>query len=374
MTNNLFLLMNKNKPVALLEENRAFGELSYSVKETYDVYMPYGSKDINRWLDNRQAAKHRKHLKELMIRCGCYDKNGFINTTHCTSLNDTFWVKSEKSDLKWEDVSLYTNPFDDTIARIAFDGVGLFGEQFSSTSPELTTEGSFEKCWIRENDNIYMVKRGSSGSVNAGMEPYSEALVSQLTTAIGCQAVNYELVYHHKHLASKCKLFTSEQYGFVPMAAYSNNKATIQSVIDITHKLNCEEDFRRMLVVDAICYNIDRHAGNYGFIVNNDTGELLKLAPLFDHNYALLPQMMEDDDVDEYMSLQGPKIGEDFTQTAIEVMTPDIQKELIKLKQFEYQSPGFDFPKWRLEFVNDLKNKQINAILDGYSKNKNRQS
>ena len=70
--------MNKNKPVALLEENRAFGELSYSVKETYDVYMPYGSKDINRWLDNRQAAKHRKHLKELMIRCGCYDKNGFI--------------------------------------------------------------------------------------------------------------------------------------------------------------------------------------------------------------------------------------------------------------------------------------------------------
>ena len=44
-------------------------------------------------------------------------------------------------------------------------------------------------------------------------------------------------------------------------------------------------------------------------------------------------------------------------------MTPDIQKELIKLKQFEYQSPGFDFPKWRLEFVNDLKNKQINAIF-----------
>ena len=82
--------------------------------------------------------------------------------------------------------------------------------------------------------------------------------------------------------------------------------------------------------------------------------------------------MMEDDDVDEYMSLHGPKIGEDFTQTAIEVMTPDIQKELIKLKQFEYQSPGSDFPKWRLDVVNDLKNKQINAILDGYSKNKNR--
>ena len=368
MTNNLFLLMNKNKPVALLEENRAFGELSYSVKETYDAYMPYGSKDINLWLDNRQAAKHRKHLKELMIRCGCYDKNGFINTTHCTSLNDTFWVKSEKSDLKWEDVSLYTNPFDDTLARIAFDGVGLFGEQFSSTSPELTTDGSFEKCWIRENNNIYMIKRGSSGSVNAGMEPYSEALVSQLTTAIGCRAVNYELVYYHKHLASKCKLFTSEQYGFVPMAAYSNNKATIQSVIDITHKLNCEEDFRRMLVIDAICYNIDRHAGNYGFIVNNDTGELLRLAPLFDHNYALLPRMMEHDDVAEYMSLQGPRIGDDFTQTAIEVMTPNIQRELIKLKQFEYQSPGFDFPQWRLEFVNELKNKQINAILDGYSK------
>ena len=56
---------------------------------------------------------------------------------------------------------------------------------------------------------------------------------------------------------------------------------------------------------------VDRHAGNYGFLVENATGEILRMAPLFDHNMACLPMMMETDDFDEYISLIGPKIDID---------------------------------------------------------------
>ena len=61
-----------------------------------------------------------------------------------------------------------------------FEGLGLYGVQMSSTSPELTTDGSFRKCWKKEDGVIYLYKRGISGAYNAGLEPYCEALASEI--------------------------------------------------------------------------------------------------------------------------------------------------------------------------------------------------
>lgn len=77
-----------------------------------------------------------------------------------------------------------------------------------------------------------------------------------------------------------------------------------------------DESFREMIVMDAVMANVDRHAGNYGFLVDNDTGEILRMAPLFDQNMACLPMMMEHDDFDEYLSMIGPKIGASFVSIA----------------------------------------------------------
>ncbi|MER2190316.1 MAG: hypothetical protein ABS951_05095 [Solibacillus sp.] len=42
-----------------------------------------------------------------------------------------------------------------------------------------------------------------------------------------------------------------------------------------------------MLVIDYIIDNVDRHSFNWGFQVNTDTGDLVGLHPLLDHNCAL---------------------------------------------------------------------------------------
>ena len=78
---------------------------------------------------------------------------------------------------------------------------------------------------------------------------------------------------------------------------------------------------------------------------------------------ACLPMMMEADDFEEYVNAIGPKIGTDFVQIARAVMTPAIRAKLIDLKDFEYADPGFDYPKWKLDAVNRLKNRQIEALL-----------
>ena len=118
-----------------------------------------------------------------------------------------------------------------------------------------------------------------------------------------------------------------------------------------------------MVVMDAVCANVDRHAGNYGFLVRNDTGEVVRMAPLFDQNMALLPYLMEHDDFEEYFAAQGPKIGRSFIGMARALLTPDMRRRLIALKDFEYEDPGFGYPAWKLEVANRLKRQQIDTIL-----------
>ena len=179
----LYQLMNKDVVVATYKEQKGLADFSYEEVERLDSYLPYGFIDINDWIDGRQVAKHRNSIEKLMRELGMTTRHDFIGMVRCLSLTDTFWMKREDESLTWNDVSLYQNPFDDVIARIAFDGTGMYGRRNSPTSPEFATSGSFAKCWIRENNQIFLLKRGSTGYANAGFEPYSEKLASDLLDA-----------------------------------------------------------------------------------------------------------------------------------------------------------------------------------------------
>lgn len=102
-------------------------------------------------MEGRRAPKHRAHIEELLKECGCDTLDGFIRVSHALTLNDTFWVKGASSQEQWKDVSLYKNEFNEVVSRIAFEG-GMYGEQFSSTSPEYGTNGMYAKCWVRNQN------------------------------------------------------------------------------------------------------------------------------------------------------------------------------------------------------------------------------
>ena len=254
-----YQLMNKDNVVAVYEEVERIENFSYELLENRGQYLPYGFTTINEWIDGRQIAKHRRSIEVLMRQLGLDDRHNFIGMVRCLSLTDTFWMKPEDEDLTWADISLYRNPFDDVVAHIAFDGTGMFGRQNSPTSPEFATSGSFAKCWVRESDEIFMLKRGSEGAANAGFEPYSEVFASQLLEAAGIEHVPYTVVQFHKKLASKCPLFTSEDEGFVGAYRFFDHPIEIEEMLEFTKQHGCEERFREMVVMDAVMFNTDRH-------------------------------------------------------------------------------------------------------------------
>ena len=58
---------------------------------------------------------------------------------------------------------------------------------------------------------------------------------------------------------------------------------------------SCISELNDLMVFDFIIENKDRHFSNFGFLVNNDTGEIKGLAPIFDNGYSLLNFEMEED-------------------------------------------------------------------------------
>lgn len=48
------------------------------------------------------------------------------------------------------------------------------------------------------------------------------------------------------------------------------------------------DTYADMIIFDSIILNTDRHFGNFGYLINNNTGEYLRPAPLFDNGNSLL--------------------------------------------------------------------------------------
>ena len=360
----LYLLLNKNQKLDYFCVDVVF--VTINIAEKYiKLSSWYG--DLDTFIQNRRAPKHRENIEKLLQQSGCNTLSGFLNISHALSLIDTFWVKDEHSNLDWEAVSLFTHPFNEVIAKTAFEG-GLHGQQLSTTSPEYGTDGSFAKCWIRENETIKMLKRGSSGASNAGLEPYSEFYASQLVSKFTSNFVNYDLRTKDNRLCSVCDIFTSEDYGFIPYAAVDWGNTSVMQVLRNMKDLGFVDEVKTMFVIDALIMNADRHKNNFGFIIDNKTLEIQAMAPLFDHNLALMPYAIDADELtfdSEYYREHGPRIGDEWVKAAAMCLTSKTRKLLIDLHDFKFEKHRkLNLPDWRLESLTVMLHDTIEAILE----------
>ena len=360
----LYLLLNKTQKIAKFSVDEVFDTIT--IEEQY-IKLPSWYGDLDTFIQNRRAPKHRENIEKLLQQSGCNTLSGFLNISHALSLIDTFWVKDEYSNLDWEAVSLFTHPFNEVIAKTAFEG-GLHGQQLSTTSPEYGTDGSFAKCWIRENETIKMLKRGSSGASNAGLEPYSEFYASQLVSKFTSNFVNYDLRTKDNRLCSVCDIFTSEDYGFIQYAAVDQRNTSVMQVLRNMKDLGFVNEVRTMFVIDALIMNADRHKNNFGFIIDNKTLEIQAMAPLFDHNLALMPYAIDADELtfdSEYYREHGPRIGDELVKAAAMCLTSKTRKLLSDLHDFKFEKHRkLNLPDWRLESLTVMLHDTIEAVLE----------
>ena len=263
----------------------------------------------------------------------------------------------------WRDVSLYQNDFVEIIAEAALNG--FFSEQNlpSSPSPEFTTDGNYAKCWKRELDGIYLYK---AGSATYELEPLSEYLAAQISSILCPDAVPYDMRFHHGRLVSTCPLFTSESIGLAKTATITHEERSISGLLEYFRSIGSEDSFRRMMILDAIILNTDRHLGNFGVLFDTDTMQVTTMAPVFDNNRSLLFDLDADqlEHAERYIARLTPRLGSDFIVVAKALMTDEIRNDLKNLYGFAFQEhPQIPVADNRLEKLSGIVNGQIRQLI-----------
>lgn len=372
--NRMYYLMNKDRVISSFEIKRDENFPDISRFEIVEVSgkLPIGFKDINVWIETRKGSTHNAHLQLIMKRLCCYDNEGFISATHAASVNDAFWIKNAEENLSWKQISLYHNQFTGAVSELAFVGAEQNDISFPFRSPELTCDGSFRKCFRKENkvgefgSDIFLYKRG--GETGNGFEPYCEALASEIAGVISPDnSVSYSPVKLYEKPASRCNLFTNEKYGYASFRKITGGqKRTLSDTFSFFEEIGSEQFFREMLVTDALCFNQDRHSGNYGVLFNNDTLDIIGIAPIFDMNVSLLPNVSTEDfkNIGDILCGYTPKLGEDFTRLGQMGINDAIRDRVKDMCDFSFSFRGDDvFPAERVKRLEELVRQQAKAIL-----------
>ncbi len=291
------ILMLKDSPVLTVSGFNVdiidFNRLPLSLKSP-DVDF---DRIFHGWTESRILNINRTNADRIiagfkMSRNNSYD---IAAKMHFVTLTDCYWMKDESENISWKDVNLYSADLSEEVADTS-----LFGKSqiFSGhiTSPELSTLGLSAKAWYRDNDGtLWLYKIGKK-----------ELAASAILDAIGAYHVRYydasdEVGKHtdDKHIEKiksnneklvKSRIFTDERRSIATW--YDYEEYCEHNDLDPYDILRNDHYFHEMQVVDYLLNNPDRHGENWGFFTDADSGKILGLHPLFDHDHAF-----SDDDV-----------------------------------------------------------------------------
>ena len=377
-----YQLLNKDNilgELKILQEDKRIQKLEW-VKQFYK--LPYWLDDINSWLSERIAVG-RIHIGRLYDASNINSIQSFIEVCNASSLIDTLWIKDKQSLLTWDKVNLFKNKFNREISRFALSGDTSKLDWISINkyrSPEYTTVGSYDKCWKRENGNIVLIKKSlEKYSEGSGNEAFSECYASGLLENLIGLKPNRDFIpytvsrYKDNYYISKCKCFTSERYGMIPISLADVDSYTTLDFLKFMSKLNkySENLFRWMIVFDYISLNTDRHVGNIGLIIDNDTLEIKRMAPIFDNNLSFYPKITILDksfkDIIDDLQEKSPKYDTSFEKALRDVITRDMVKHL-ENRYNTWNKNGFNIidgiSQERLDIINRVTRMRVENILN----------
>lgn len=305
--------------------------------ERLPLGMSPTSESLTRWLRHRTIPANRAYAQNFLSKNGLNENDfiGILQICKGLSLTDCYWVTHLDDQKTFAEVNLFDNRFSQVLSQIAFTGYGSSPVSKFRSSPEFTTNGMLPKAWRRKEGKVLLYKGGTSGLANTGKEPYSEFYAAQVAEAMGIPHVTYGLSKWKEQLCSTCELFTSKDVSFVPASTLINT-SKISKIIDWYDDHGWKNDLADMLVLDAIIRNTDRHLGNFGFLVDNHTNQLLRPAPVFDNGLSLYCYVMDNDlsNLPEQEKTLAPALYANFDEVALHVIGQKQKQELRHLLTF----------------------------------------
>ena len=267
-------IMSKDIPVVKVENG-----IASVINESLAPLFFARCSDVFAWLESRAIDSHRANSRLLKkaLRLSNKDDVGTVLTVNAVTITDNYWFKETDSALKWEDVCFKENLFD----NLALCGDPDSFNQKPSRTPELTNIGSYEKCWRLIDGKWWMYKNGNE------LELFSELFIYNLGRKLGFNMAFYELADGYIRtldFTDNASVNFETADGMVgDNEDYNDNFEILLSISESVAK-----DYLRLVYIDTLCMNMDRHTKNYGVLRDTATGKVVSLAPNYDNNIALV--------------------------------------------------------------------------------------
>ena len=145
-----------------------------------------------------------------------------------------------------------------------------------------------------------------------GHECVNEIIVDRLLTILGVEHLSYELINADIEIEGNiystylCAAEDFKKRGESKIALddyYRTNAQKGESHYDFCVREGWKDYIDRMIAVDYLILNRDRHGANIE-VLRNSRAHTLRIAPLFDHGLSLLYSCMSDNDAEQFDIMQ----------------------------------------------------------------------
>ena len=291
-------LMHGDVPVAELTFDVQGGICSFSTihEENHMPVITRGRKNeellrcLRRWWSKRAIPKSRQGIDCALIELGMSTPEQIMLASHGFSLSDCYWVRPVGSELEWSDANYHRNGFSPGFGNMILFGDDEYSDPLDSPDPALN--GNLGKMWFSEDDLRILMKGGTGPYFQ---QPFNEVIASEIMRRLGIGHVDYHLEAQRSEPFCVCPCFCDERTEFIPAWEYvyapGIDMDSIHShVCSSLSNAGCKDvsDFLdRMIVVDYLVGNDDRHYGNFGLLRDAETLEIEGFAPIFDTGSSL---------------------------------------------------------------------------------------
>ncbi len=278
MTNRNYEILSGDTLVAVWKNN-----MLTVLNETLLPLYLRKIQNANMWLETRAIDSHRANSRLLKKALRLNEKDDISTVIHVNgaTITDNYWIREIGSNLTYNDVKFSDDYFSNLALKGNYDSFNRAANSKRSKTPELTNVGSFEKCWKLRDGKWWMYKKATHN------EMFSELFIYELGKALGMNMAIYERGDGY----IKSLDFTDfATVNFEPASTFMGDNEDYFDVINELKNIcpNAIPDYIRMIFMDTICANPDRHTNNFGLLRNTKTGELIGFAPNYDNNMALI--------------------------------------------------------------------------------------
>lgn len=294
-------LLHKRIAVADITLDDATGTIQKIQKVYAPEHLPVGISvrggvvdraSLNEWWTDRAIPASRSGVRQALETLHISSAKLLLTRCFGLSLSDQYWIRPDNAQIEWDDVNFFDNSFSDDI------GDALFGrtkktDGFDFSSPDNTSDGCLKKRWKIIDGKRCLIKGGS------GLErqqPFNEMIASEIMERLNIPHVPYTVIWDGDEPYSVCEDFVTKYTELVSAWRIMQTQKKSNSMSVYGHFVHCCKSLGasdvvpmldRMIVLDYIIANEDRHLNNFGLLRNVETLEWLGFAPIFDSGSSL---------------------------------------------------------------------------------------